>query len=61
MATYLVPLKLYITTDSEEGAFNATVDMMESLLDSHNLSMYSIFVDGIKETQEPNPEEADDD
>lgn len=57
MATYLVPLKLYITTDSEKGAFNATADMMESLLDSHNLSMYSIFLDGIKQTQEPSPEE----
>jgi hypothetical protein len=61
MATYIVPLKLYITTDSEDGAFNATVDMMESLLDSHNLSMYSIYVDGIKEGQEPSPEDDNDD
>ena len=56
MATYLVPLKLYITTDSELGAFNATVDMMKSLVDSHNLSVYSIYVTGIKETQEPSPD-----
>ena len=60
MATFKVPLNLYIIADNDEAALDITLEMMEVSLENNALSKYSIYIDGIEEAEEPTEDDNDD-